>query len=370
MHISWNWLSELVDLSRLGGPKELAELLTKRGLEIEEIRSMSKGFEKVITAQILELNPHPQADRLSLCKVTIGQGEVLEIVCGAQNMKAGDKVALAQIGAKLPNGMTIVQSKIRGIVSNGMLCSEEELGLKDKSEGILILAPETPLGRPLAEILGRDDTVLTFKLTSNRGDCLSHFGMAREIAAATGQSLRRPEGIKVENYFKKGLLIKVSLEAGELSPQFWGCIIEGVKIGPSPAWVVRRLETLGHRSINNVVDATNLVMLELGHPLHAYDADRIEGEKICVRMSREGEQLPLLDAQTVTLAGSELVIADAKRAVGLAGVMGGGNSEVQVGTTRVFLECAEFSPAHVRRAAARHQRHTDAAHRFERGASD
>lgn len=364
MRVSWNWLSELVDLSGMKGPQGLAELLTSRGLEVEAIERMDQGFEKVVTAQILERKPHPQADRLSLCKVTIGAGEPLDIVCGAQNMKAGDKVALAQVGANLPNGLKIQQGKIRGEISNGMLCSEEELKLKEKSEGILILPPETKLGEPLARFLGRDDTLLTLKLTANRGDCLSHYGLAREIAAALGKPVRRPEAAAVE---MKGSPISVSLEAGDAGSQFFGVYVEGVKIGPSPAWLVKRLEAVGSRSINNVVDATNLVMLELGQPVHAYDADRIEGKKIRVRMAQKGETLPLLDGTTVTLTGSELVIADENRAVGLAGVMGGGNSEVQDSTKRVFLECAEFDPKIVRRASSRLQKKTDAAHRFERG---
>ena len=366
MHISWNWLSEMVDLSQVGGPEKLAELLTSRGLEVEGIERQDQGFEKVITAQILERAPHPQADRLSLCKVSTGSGEPLEIVCGAQNMKAGDKVALAQIGANLPNGVKIAAGKIRGVVSNGMLCSEEELKLADTSEGIMILPPETKLGEPVANILGRNDTILTFKLTANRGDCLSHFGMAREIAAALGQKPRKPDATSLD--FPSGTSpISIQLDAGDQAPQFFGCMIEGVKIGPSPDWIVKRLETLGTRSINNVVDASNLVLLELGHPTHAYDAEQVKGGRIQVRKAREGETLPLLDGQSVTLSGTELVISDAERAIGLAGVMGGGNSEVQPATTRIFLECAEFDPVMVRRAAFKHQRRTEAAHRFERG---
>ena len=364
MKISWNWLSEMLDLSTVGGPEGLADLLTRRGLEVEAIEYQNQGLEKVVTARILEKAPHPQADRLSLCKVSTGAGAPLEIVCGAQNMKAGDTVALAQVGAHLPNGVEIAQSKIRGVVSNGMLCSLEELKLAEASSGILILAPETPLGKPLAEVLGRDDVILVFKLTANRGDCLGHFGMAREVGAALGQKPNRPEAPPLA---LEKCPIAISLDAGEKAPEFWGCALEGVKIGPSPAWLVKRLEALGSRSINNVVDATNYVMLELGHPMHAYDADRIEGKKIHVRMANSGETLPLLDGTTVTLAGTELVIADEKRAVGLAGVMGGGNSEVRPETSRLFLECAQFSPSLVRRAAASQGKRTEAAHRFERG---
>ncbi len=372
MRISWKWLSELVDLSQVGGPDGLAALMTSRGLEVESVEKQNRGLEKVITAQILERAPHPQSDRLSLCKVTIGNGDPLEIVCGAQNMKSGDKVALAQIGADLPNGVKIGQSKIRGVVSNGMLCSEDELKLSapgTHSEGIMILPTDTKLGVPLAELLGRDDAILVFKLTANRGDCMSHYGMAREVAAALGLRARRTNDKVVDLSFGEGqtLPIAIRLEAGEDGPQFFGCLIEGIRVGPSPQWLVSRLEALGQRSINNVVDASNLVLLEIGQPTHAYDADLIQGKELKIRRAREGEELPLLDGQTVKLSGSELVIGDAARAVGLAGVMGGGNSEVRPETQRVFLEAAEFSPGLVRRAASKHQRRTDAAQRFEKG---
>jgi phenylalanyl-tRNA synthetase beta chain len=367
MKISWKWLNELVDLNAAGhSPEQLAETLTRRGLEVEEVSRQDAGLEKVVTARILERKPHPQADRLSLCKVSTGTGEPLDIVCGAQNMKAGDIVALAQVGALLPNGLKIEKSKIRGEVSNGMLCSEQELKLADTSEGILILPPDTKLGQPLAAILGRDDVILSFKLTANRGDCLSHFGMAREVSAALNVK-PKPRHSQLLAFGETRLPIAIELEAGEAAPQFYGCSIRGVKIGPSPAWLVRRLEALGSRSINNVVDATNLVMLELGHPMHAYDATLLKGGRIAVRTAREGEDLPLLDGATIRLQGWELVIADAERAVGLAGVMGGGNSEVRDSTTELFLECAEFEPTLVRRASSAHQRKTDAAHRFERG---
>jgi phenylalanyl-tRNA synthetase beta chain len=383
MRVSWKWLQEWLDLSGQT-PQSVAELLTRRGLEVEEVLPQAQGWGKVITARLLERQPHPQADRLSLCKVSLGSGEPLEIVCGAQNMKAGDSVVLAQVGAKLPNGLSIAQSKIRGVVSNGMLCSEAELGLAPESEGILILPPDTPPGRSLAEFMGRDDVILVLKLTANRGDCLSHLGLAREIASALGRPLRRG-GLGSERFQKLHLelgegklaasTIQPSLDAGEDAPQFWGLEIRGVRVQESPAWVKSRLEAVGQRSINSVVDATNYVLLELGQPLHAYDADRLVGKRIAVRTAREGERLPLLDGVEVTLLGTELIIADSaessaggtSRPIGLAGVMGGGNSEVRPETTRVFLEAAEFSARRVRRAASAHQRRTEAAQRFEKG---
>ncbi|MBL7715338.1 MAG: phenylalanine--tRNA ligase subunit beta [Bdellovibrionales bacterium] len=372
MRVSYQWLAELVDLSSLEksgkGPQALADLLTARGLEVEAVDRLDKGFEKVVSVQILKKEKHPQADRLSLCTVTLGSGDPLEIVCGAQNMKEGDKVCLAQVGAELPNGMKIAQGKIRGVTSNGMLCSESELGLAKESEGILILPPSTALGQPLAKILGRDDTILTLKLTANRGDCLGHYGLAREVAGALGVQPKAGQAAALD--FSKPFAkspIQIKLEAGDLAPQFLGVSMEGVKIGPSPAWVVKRLEAIGSRSINNVVDATNLLMFELGHPVHAYDADRIEGAVIGVRQGQAGEKIPLLDATEVTLKGGELTIFDGKKTIGLAGVMGGGNSEVSDGTTKIFLECAEFHASTVRKCATAHQKRTEASHRFERG---
>ena len=206
MRVSWKWLQELVDLSgtSLSTPEALGEFLTARGLEVEEIARQDAGFEKVVTVRILKRDPHPQADRLSLCSVTTGLGEPIEIVCGAQNMKAGDIVPLAQVGAHLPNGLKIAAGKIRGVVSNGMLCSEEELGLAKASEGLLILPSTTEIGKPLAQLLGRDDVILTLKLTANRADCLSHWGLAREIASGTGAKLRKPEGVTLDSIVNSG----------------------------------------------------------------------------------------------------------------------------------------------------------------------
>ncbi len=367
MRLSWNWLSELVDLSMVGGPHGLAELLTRRGLEVEAIESQGAGFEKVVTGKILEKGQHPQADRLSLCQVSVGGNEPLEIVCGAQNHRAGDIVAVAQVGAQLPNGMKISAGKIRGVLSSGMLCSESELGLKEESEGILILPPGTEVGRPVAEILHRTDHILTLKITANRADCLSHWGIAREVAAALKTKACRTEPKLDWDSSRRDCRPHTGLEAGNLGPVFLGCRLDGVRVGPSPEWMVRRLEAVGARSINNVVDATNLVMFELGQPVHAYDAELLQGESLVIREARQGEVLPLLDGSSITLFGSELVIADATRAVALAGVMGGGNSEVSEKTSSVLLEVARFDPTMVRRAATRHQKRTEASHRFERG---
>ena len=365
MKISHKWINEWVDLSGLKGPEALADLLTARGLEVESLHRQDQGLEKVVTAQIILKDKHPEADRLSLCKVNPGGGaEYLDIVCGAQNMKVGDVVALAQIGANLPNGMKIEKGKIRGAVSMGMLCSEQELGFAKESEGILILPPKTPVGWKLADVLGLDDTILEIKLTANRGDCLSHRGIAREVAAALGKPLKAP---KIPAFQGTGSPIRVELLAGEDAPQFFGAHMTGVKVGPSPGWLKARLEAIGQRSINNLVDASNLLMFEYGFPVHIYDADKLEGGVIRVQKSKAGEKLPLLDGGEVELTGEELVIADGAKTVGLAGVMGGGNSEVTEDTKRVFLECAEFHPTLVRRAAFRFGRRSEASLRFEKG---
>jgi phenylalanyl-tRNA synthetase beta chain len=365
MKISYKWLGEWIDLSGFKNPAELADLLTARGLEVESIESQDRGLEKVVSAQIIQKEKHPEADRLSLCKVNIG-GNVgyLDIVCGAQNMKVGDVVALAQIGANLPNGMKIEKGKIRGAISMGMLCSEAELGFAKESDGIMILPPKTPVGWKLADVLGLDDTILEIKLTANRGDCLSHRGIARELAAVIGKPIKEP---KVHAFDGVGSPIRVELDAGEDAPQFFGAFMAGVKVGPSPAWLKARLESIGQRSINNLVDASNFLMFECGFPVHIYDADKLEGGVIRVRRSLPREKIPLLDGGEIETTGEELLIVDGVKPVGLAGVMGGGNSDVSEATKNVFLECAEFDPVLVRRAAFLFGRRSEASLRFEKG---
>lgn len=365
MKISYQWLNELIDLSAIGSPENLAKVLTARGLEVEEIQAQGKGLEKVVSARIVKKDQHPQSDRLSYCEVDIGVGKNLFIVCGATNHKQGDIVAASLIGAELPNGLKIGRSKIRGVESEGMLCSESELGLAKESEGIIILPASTPIGKPIAEILGLSDTILTLKLYANQGHFLSHIGVAREVAAHLGKKFE--DSRKLFSGDVKPGKFKVELQAGADAPQFHAVEIEGVKIGPSSPGLKSRLEAIGARSINNVVDATNLVLFETGQPVHAYDADRLEGATIGVRVAKAGEKLPLLDETEIECKGDELVIFDGKKAVGLAGVMGGGNSEVSDGTTRLLLEVAEFSSSLVRKAKVRHQKHSEAAARFEKG---
>jgi len=372
MKVSLNWLAQYLDVEPIRKDlKGVLDKLTMRGLEVESIHDLSKGFDKVVVAQIEARDRHPNADRLSVCRVNNGK-EVLQIVCGAQNMKAGDKIALSMIGAHLPNGLKIEKGKIRDVESFGMLCSETELGIADTSEGILILPQDAPLGEPLAKYLGRNDIVFSLNVTPNRGDALSHLGVARELGAILGQKVKLPTAKLNETSEDASKKISVSIaeairpDGTELCLQYHARCIEGVRVGPSPEWLVKYLQSLGMRSINNIVDVTNFVLMEFGQPLHAFDFDRIEGAKIRVRRAVKGEKLPLLDKTEVELSDDDLVIADANRPVALAGVMGGGNSEVTDATKRILLEAAQFLPGAVRRTARRHQKHTDSSHRFER----
>ena len=363
MKASLNWIKEFVSVS--ASPQEIADRLSLAGLEIEGLKEQGKGLEKVVTATLLKVDKHPNADRLTLCEVRTGD-QVHQIVCGAKNHKAGDRVALALPGAKLPNGMEIQNSVIRKVASAGMLCSEKELGFAAESEGILILPPEVPEDLPLAEALGLDDVILEVNVTPNRGDCLSMRGLAREVAAAFQTELLAPPpaAAKTGN-FKTAAEVK--LEAADLCPRYTCQILKGVKVGPSPQKVQRRLEACGIRAINNVVDATNYVMLETGQPLHAFDLKEIRGGQVQIRRAKAGEKLKTLDEKERSLAEGDLVIADAERILALAGVMGGQGSGVTEKTGDLLLESAHFSPSAVRKAAKREALQTESSYRFERG---
>lgn len=365
MIVTYNWLKEFVecDLST----QELGDLLTMLGLEVEGVREVGGGLDQVVVAVVEERRKHPNADKLSLCKVNNGR-EILDIVCGAQNFTAGDKVALAQIGAVLPGDFKIKRSKIRGEESCGMLCSERELGLSAESEGIMILPPDLPLGVPLFDALGLKDTIFEIGLTPNRADCLSIVGVAREIAAKLGKRITYPGHAVVESGEPVTQKATVIVEDPELCPRYTARSISGCSIGPSPAWLVRRLEAVGMRSINNVVDVTNYVLMEYGHPLHAFDADLLESGTIVVRRAMDGEVFTTLDGQQRALTAGDLTIRDGARSVALAGIMGGENSEIRDTTTNILLESAYFNPSAIRRTAKRLGIHTESSHRFERGA--
>jgi phenylalanyl-tRNA synthetase beta chain len=365
MKVSLSWLSDYV---KLPAADALAKKLTFAGLEIEGVHRLGEGLAGVVVAQILESAQHPNADKLSVTKVDAGAKGTLQIVCGAKNYKVGDKVPLATVGTKLPNGTEIKAAQLRGVDSFGMLCSARELGLSEEHAGLLILDPSLAPGTAIAQALGLDDTVFELNVTPNRADALSHLGVAREVAVLTKQPLKLPEAGLHEASELASAKAKVRIEEADRCPRYAARVIEGVTVGPSPAWLANRLKACGVRSINNVVDVTNYVLLEYGHPLHGFDLDKLAGAEIVVRRAKGGEKLVTLDGKERALDADDLLICDAAAPQAIAGVMGGGPSEVSPGTTRILLESAYFQPATVRRSSKRHALHTEASHRFERGA--
>ncbi|MDD5132344.1 MAG: phenylalanine--tRNA ligase subunit beta [bacterium] len=364
MKVSYKWLKEFIDTNL--SPKEIADKLTMAGIEIATCTSLDKGIRNVVTAEVKEVNPHPNADKLVFCRVFNGK-ETLDIVCGAKNFKAGDKVALAQVGAILPGGKEITAAEIRGQRSFGMMCSERELELSDSHGGIMILPPETPLGVDINTILELDDYILEAEPTPNRGDALSILGLARELAAVLNQKVKLPQAKVKEPLDKVERFVTVEIKDPDLCPRYTARYMMNVTVKPSPLWMQNRLRNCGLRPINNVVDITNYVLLELGHPLHAFDATLLEDEKIIVRRAKEGEEIVTLDGVQRKLNAKMLVIADAKKPVALAGIMGGELSSVKEKTTAVVLESAYFNPVSIRKTAKSIGLNTDASYRFERG---
>lgn len=359
MKVSLNWLREFVELPPT--VDELVSLLTMAGVEVEGIETTGCAIPNVVVAQIKESVQHPNADRLSVCQVDDGSGTARQIVCGAKNYRVGDKVPLALPGAKLGADFTIKVGKLRGVESQGMLCSAKELNLAEDAEGLLILPPDARVGAPIDELFP-GDTVLDLEITPNRADLLSHYGIAREVAALLQSSLRIPE-LRVA----APVAAKQSVAMGAKDCTFYSVRkLESVRVGPSPAWLVSKLEAVGLRSINNIVDITNYVMMHLGQPLHAFDAAKIEGA-LQVREAREGERLLALDDKDYSLAAGDVVIADDERCVAIGGVMGGANSGVTAATTAIWLEAADFSPSAIRRASRRLGLVSDSSYRFERG---
>ncbi len=365
MIVSYNWLKEFVDVDL--PPEELSHRLTMAGLEVDAMDYLGAGLDTVIVAQLESVERHPDADRLTLCQVAIGN-ETLPVVCGATNHQVGDLVALAQVGSLLPGEFKIKKSKIRGQVSMGMLCSEKELGLAEETAGIMILPSGLPLGQPVFEALGLKDVRFELGLTPNRPDCLSIVGVAREVAAIVGRPLQIVHQAPVEEGAPCSDSTSVCLEESGLCPRYAARLIRGVKIGASPGWLVRRLDAIGMRTINNVVDVTNLMLMELGHPLHAFDFNLLGEQRIVVQRATDGASFTTLDGQQRLLCGDDLVICDGRGPVALAGIMGGQNSEIGPETTDILLESAYFNPATIRRTSKRLGMHTEASHRFERGA--
>jgi len=359
MKFSVNWLREFVDLPK--NPEDIAELLTRVGIETKNIETRGANIDKVIVSQITASSRHPNADRLTVCEVDDGGGAKRQIVCGATNYKVGDKVSLALPGAKLPNGTEIRRSKLRGVESEGMLCSPIELGLGEDASGLLILSPDAKVGVPIANLFPAD-TILDVEITPNRGDLLSHFGLAREIAALTGAATPSPRPGEAA----RGRAGSITIAATRECPFFSLRKIDNVKVGPSPQWLRAKIESVGVRSINNIVDISNFVMLELGQPTHAFDADKLK-DGINVRLAREREKFLALDGKTYSLKPDNCVIADQERAVGIGGVMGGEETGVTDSTKNILLEAAYFLPASIRRSARDLNLQSDASYRFERG---
>ncbi|WP_214628619.1 phenylalanine--tRNA ligase subunit beta [Paenibacillus agaridevorans] len=371
MKVSYQWLNEYIDLSGLSA-EELAERMTRGGIEIDGVESHNKGVTGVVVGHVVSKEKHPDADKLNVCKVDVGTGEELQIVCGAKNVDAGQLVPVAVIGAVLPGDFKIKRAKLRGVESQGMICSAKELGLNDKllpkeqQEGILVLPESTRIGASIASVLGIDDEVLELDLTPNRSDCLSMLGVAYEVGALTGREVKLPDNAVHDAAAKTEGLVSVAVEAEEQCPHYTARYIQGVTIGSSPSWLQNRLMAAGIRPINNVVDVTNFVMLEYGQPLHAFDADKVPGGRIVVRMAREGETLVTLDDQERRLEPHMLVITDGNEPIALAGVMGGASTEVAAGTTNILLESARFDGGIVRKTSRQLGLRSESSIRFEK----
>jgi phenylalanyl-tRNA synthetase beta chain len=364
MKVPVSWLLEYVALDE---PLDaLVDGLTFAGIEVEAVETLGGGLDGLVVGEVTRVVPHPNADRLRLCWVQTGTGET-RVVCGAPNVEAGGKYPFAPVGVTLPNGLTLKKARIRGEVSEGMLCAPDELGLSDDHEGLLVLDPAAPAGTPLVEVLGPPETVLDLEITPNRPDCLCILGIARELAALRGAALKPPAVELVETGDPVEQLAAVEIRDPAGCPRYSARVLRNVKLGPSPAWMQRRLELAGVRPINNVVDITNYVMLETGHPLHAFDRALLEGGRIIVRRADAGEVMHTLDGVERRLEPDMLVIADARRPVAVAGVMGGAGSEIRDDTTDVLLESACFHPALIRSTARRLGLATESSYRFERG---
>jgi phenylalanyl-tRNA synthetase beta chain len=372
MFVSYKWLQDYVDLSGVSAV-ELAEKITKSGIEVEGVDVLNEGITGVVVGHVVERVQHPNADKLSKCQVDIGQGEPVQIICGAPNVAQGQKVAVATVGAVLPGNFKIKRAKLRGEESNGMICSLTELGVegkvvpKDYSEGIFVFPQDAEVGTDAIALLNRDDEVLELGLTPNRADCLSMLGVAYEVAAILGREVKLPE-IDVQPVTEKATdLITVKVEANEDNPLYAAKVIKNVKIGPAPLWMQTRLMSAGIRPHNNVVDITNYILLEYGQPLHAFDYDRLGSKEILVRRAHNGEKFVTLDDVERTLTSDHLVITNGTEPVALAGVMGGANSEVTSDTTTVLLEAAYFTGGTVRKASKDHGLRSEASARFEKG---
>lgn len=351
-----------------GKPEAIAELLTLSGSAVEKTESLATGLEKVVVAEILEVLKHPNADRLQLAKVKYGQGKMTDVVCGAPNISVGQKVPLALPGTTLPNGMTLEITKIRGIESRGMLCAEDELGLGDDHNGILILDNGVPIGTPLPAALQFSEAIFDVDVTPNRADCFSIEGLAREYAALTGKTLKKQKGMALS--FTKKKSMKVTVVSKKVCAAYYACRVSEIAIAPSPLWMQTALREVGIRPINNVVDVTNYVMIMTGQPMHAFDGDKVQNKgvvSITVRMAKKGEKILALDDTTYDLDESMQVIADADKPIAIAGVIGGKEASVTDATTSIVLEAAQFDGPVTRKASRKLGVRTESSARFEKG---
>ncbi len=364
MKVPLRWLEEFVSLDV--SVEKLVELLDLSGTKVEAVTKPSGAIAGVVVAQVLEIVPHPDADNLTLVDVTTGDGEPQRVVCGARNFAAGQRVPLAQVGARLPQ-MEIGERKIRGEVSRGMLCSSAELGLSSDHSGILVLPDDSGLGVDIVSLLGLDDTILDLEITPNRPDCMSILGVAREVSALLSNELKRAP-IELETDPELSSPVRVEITAPDGCPRYLARYVEGVEVRPSPAWMTARLLSVGVRPISNVVDVTNYVLFELGHPLHAFDAATLPDQQIVVRRAKTRERITTLDGHERLLHPDDLLISGKKKPLAIAGVMGGSDSEVGPHTRNVIIESAYFHPTSIAFTSRRHGLRTEASARFERGA--
>ena len=366
MLISLNWLKEYVDLGELN-VKEIENALTMIGQEVEKIEIKGENLDKVVTAKIVEKEKHADSDHLTVCKVDIGK-EIIQVVCGAPNHKLGDKVVLAQIGAKLAPDFVIKKGKIRGVESSGMLCSSKELGIGTDSSGIIILPEDAPVGVPMKEYLEIDDVVFELEITPNRPDCLSHIGIARELAAYYNKKVTYPN-VKINKEYaeKTSDNITINIEDENLSKRYVSRILKDVTVKESPKWLKDKIEAVGLKSINNIVDVSNFILMEMNQPNHIFDLDKIEGKEIFVKTAGNEEIFVTLDEQERKLTKEDIVITDSKKTIALGGVMGGLNSEITSETKNILIEVAHFNPQNIRKTSRRLNLSSDASYRFERG---
>lgn len=362
MKISYDWLKKYIDLAV--DAEELSDLMTFSGIEVEEIIQLGTELKKIKVAQILDKKPHPNADKLSICVVDDGSTK-LQVVCGAPNCSKNLKVAFAPVGTKIGE-FKVKKAKLRGIESYGMICSEKELGISDNHDGIMELPQDAPLGSSLAEYMRYEDTVYDVEITPNRPDLLGIFGVARDLSAILNEKLHLPDSTIIESDNKIEDFLKLKNLAPKLCPRYTARVIKNVTIKESPDWMKKALLSVGLRPINNVVDVTNFVMLEMGHPLHAFDYSLLDGKEIIVRRAEAEEKFPALDEEIYKLSDSDLVIADAKKPVALAGVIGGQNSHITESTKTIVLEAASFLYSAIRKTAGKLNISTDSSYRFER----